>query len=181
MVLICNLIEREKTATTKYKAKEIEEKETKALHLCTSKDSFATMVKIYGIPQLFEWTMNSSPFFMAQWFFHSPVCSLITYNSLGLNWLKIANTHKNESFHYCEYLGGCVFSLPHKIVWDYIMQDGKWKIFLQRKWAKRKGFKSFPMYLKFNRTFLCTEYFANTIFIFLFFRFLSTEIKMEYA
>lgn len=58
-----------KTATTKYKAKEIEEKETKALHLCTSRDSFATMVKIYGIPQLFEWTMNSSPFFMAQWFF----------------------------------------------------------------------------------------------------------------
>lgn len=92
-----------KTATTKYKAKEIEEKETKALHLCTSRDSFATMVKIYGIPQLFEWTMNSSPFFMAQWFFHPPVCSLITYNSLGLNWLKIANTHKNESFHYCEY------------------------------------------------------------------------------
>lgn len=39
-----------KTATTKYIAKEIEEKETKASHLCTSRDSFATMVKIYGIP-----------------------------------------------------------------------------------------------------------------------------------
>lgn len=57
-----------KTATTKYKAIEIGEKETKALHeilslCCSWRTSFATMVKIYGIPQLFEWTMNSKSFF----------------------------------------------------------------------------------------------------------------------
>lgn len=166
MVLICNLIEREKQQQLNTKQKRSKKKKQKHCISVPAKTLSPQWLKFMAfhnysneqwIQVLFSWHND---------FFHSPVCSLITYNSLGLNWLKIANTHKNESFHYCKYLGGCVFSLPHKIVWDYIMQDGKWKIFLQRKWAKRKGFKSFPMYLKFNRTFLCTEYFANTIFIF---------------